>query len=528
MLLTLPLIAVFILLLFGIAVLVIRLVAPRFPYSWLIAASGALIVWPILLFARTLIPDSFPLKFWDLPGLITTPPAILLDEFSWPFAFSIAALLLATILTDAARTEDADWSTWSLSLFGSAIGLIAVMAGNPITLLLAWAGLDMAGVVVMIWQTRSGGGARPGAMNFIIRTIGIMILLWVVISSQREQQQVTFANIPPQFGIYLLLAAWLHMGTLPIQPVGEKAGASKRSDATLFQLVFAASSLVLISRTASIGIASSQLLYIYLLAAVIAIYGCISWLFSREENEGQPFWILGLSAFSIVSAARGMPGASLAWGVVALLSGGLLLLFTLRIRVLLIFPLIGLLSLTGLPLTLSWNGNGLYGLPFSPFLLIFILSQALFLFGYLRFSIQVRSSQVAGERLIWIIYTWGLILLTLSVLIVSWWENLPLGKLVTPVSLTSLLPVVMVIGIAALTFFLDRRGWQVTARGRSIFVSIFNFHWIYEAFSTLFQGLERILGFISLVLEGEGGILWALLWLVLLLTFLTQTVLGGI
>jgi hypothetical protein len=527
MLLSLPLISIFVLLFFGIAMLLVQLVVPKFAYSWLIAALGALIVWPMILVSRINVPNIIPLKMWDLPGLITTPPALVLDEISWPFAFSLASILLAMILTDVVRAPEADWSTWTFSLLLSAIGLFAVMAGNPLTLMLAWAGLDLAGLSLFLLRFRSGSYSKWSVATLSIKICGIFLLLWAILSAQNSQNQLTFTDIPPQFSIYLLLAAWLHLGIFPIQPQTD-ANSTQHSHEVLFHLLVAAPSLVLLARIATSGILSWQLPYVYLIATIAVIYGGFSWLIARNEVEGFPFWIFSLSILSLVAAARGQPAASVAWGVATLLSGGLLFLFSARNRYLLIFPAIGLLGISGLPLSLTWNGNGLYAVPFSPLFIFILLSQALILIGYYRIASQGESFLGAGERWIWIVYTWGLLILSISLLIVSWWENVDQGKLITPINLGTVWPSLVVIALSILMITLGSRGWRVFMRVRSMFASVINSHWLFQLFASLYHVLDRALGFISVVLEGEGGILWALLWLVLLLTFLTQSVFGGI
>jgi hypothetical protein len=50
--------------------------------------------------------------------------------------------------------------------------------------------------------------------------------------------------------------------------------------------------------------------------------------------------------------------------------------------------------------------------------------------------------------------------------------------------------------------------------------AIFTLGWFYPIVRTIYDYLSRFLHFISKVLEGEGGLLWVLLWIVLFLALL--------
>ena len=55
---------------------------------------------------------------------------------------------------------------------------------------------------------------------------------------------------------------------------------------------------------------------------------------------------------------------------------------------------------------------------------------------------------------------------------------------------------------------------------------IFSFDWFYRLVWGIYQQLSRIVAFLNLIQEGEGGILWTLLLLTLLLSLLIERGLG--
>ena len=109
----------------------------------------------------------------------------MLDGFSWPYAFAIGTLLLAVVLTDIARAQESDWSAWTASLCLTALGLMAVLAGNPLTLILAWAALDFAELLVMFWHVHTREGRRRVALTVSAKVISLFLLLWAWIVAGR-------------------------------------------------------------------------------------------------------------------------------------------------------------------------------------------------------------------------------------------------------------------------------------------------------------------------------------------------------
>jgi hypothetical protein len=95
------------------------------------------------------------------------------------------------------------------------------------------------------------------------------------------------------------------------------------------------------------------------------------------------------------------------------------------------------------------------------------------------------------------------------------------------IQLTTIIPGAIVLGLVALVLFLESRGFHLPVQLQSIFRSVFSLNWFYALLGWLFRTVESGIKFITTVLEGEGGILWALLLLTLLMAFLSQLGLAG-
>ncbi len=418
MLLILP---ILILLFTSLLILVLRFVRPDFAYTWLIAAAGALLAWPITLLMRLRLPQETLLANWQPESYFHASPGLLLDQVSWPFVFALGTLVLAVILTDVARASEGNWSTWAGSLVIAALGLVAVMAENPLTLLLAWAAIDIFELLILMARIGQSATREQILIMFSARSAGIMMLLvaWIITESMNER--LTFTSISPQVNVYLLLAAGLRLGLVPPFRPFQSELLLRRGPGTMLRLVPVSASLVLLTRTASAGVPSGIYPLLLAVAGLTALFAAASWAVAKDELEGRPYWILGGAAFAFAAAIRAQPAACLAWGIMTVLTGGLVFLFSARHRNLLPLQFLGLLGISALPFTQNWEGVRLYFPPFSPSLVLFLLAHALLMAGFFRHVMRPGEQLTGVERWVWLIYPWGLALIPLSHMIMTGW-----------------------------------------------------------------------------------------------------------
>jgi hypothetical protein len=74
--------------------------------------------------------------------------------------------------------------------------------------------------------------------------------------------------------------------------------------------------------------------------------------------------------------------------------------------------------------------------------------------------------------------------------------------------------------LAVLGFFWQRRGGRTPQIVVKSINSAFSLSWIYAIINSAYRIFSRVIDFITNVLEGEGGLLWVLLWIVLFLAIL--------
>ncbi len=530
----LPLLAILILLVTPLSMLLLHLWRPRFAYQWLVAVGAAFVVWLVLLLSSKDIPRHIPLVTWEPVSLFPSSPALLVDEFSFPFALALATLILGIMLTAVVRLGGVDWRVWAGNLILAGLGILAVLAGNPLTLLLGWSALDIVETLIILSQVKQSARRASLVIAISARVGGIAMLLLGGIVTWSKGETLTFATISSEASPYLLLAAGLRLGVLPIHLPFLDEVPLRRGLGTSLRLVPAAASLILLVRTATVPISASLSPYLLALSALAALYGAVTWVTSTDELSGRPSWLLGMASLAMAAAILAQPQASLAWGIASLLSGGLLFLMTPRQRNLLPLPILGLISFSALPFTPAWGGTYIYMIYASPGFAekplisavltpILLLAHALLLAGYLRHSLRQIDSLEVMERWMWLIYPVGLALFPITHFLLGVWTwpqptNLPfIGWIVG----------VLALGLATLPWLWKRRtthplfvrlpDWGPSLRDKAI-----SLNWLYRPFWAVYLFLGQLLSLISSILEGDGGILWALVLLVLIITLLNQ------
>jgi hypothetical protein len=517
------LITVTTLLITALLLLVLRLVAPRFRYNWLIGTGGALLGWISVFAWQTRMPFALQFPAWQPTLLFSQSPTFVADGIAWAFAISLTTLCLAIILTAAVRSNFPRPINWMGTLILTSLGILAVVADNPLTLVLIWAAIDISELIAQIRVVEDPRLSERTVTAFAFRAAGILVLLWADIVSVASGQTLDFRSAPPQAGLYLVLAAGLRLGVLPLHLSYSDDASLRRGFGTALRMISAASSLILLARIPASSLASPLTPYLLLVVSLAAIYGGWAWLRAPEELTARPFWLIGMGSLAIAAALRANPVGATAWSCGLILSSGALFLSSEPDRWLNRALLIGALGISALPFSLTatgWNS----GSPYSwiawlawPFL---IFSHAMLIAGYIRHCLRTTTRVSSEDQPIWAknVYPIGIALLLLMTPLLGlfgWKGTLQVGN--------------WFIGLIALllTFGL------LWLSPRLRILNPVRAHWVrptsatlldrgYGALWNLYHQFGRVSAVISNVLEGESGIMWTLLFLALFISFFTK------
>lgn len=320
-----------------------------------------------------------------------------------------------------------------------------------------------------------------------------------------------------------MLAAGLRIGVLPLHLPYSGESAMRRGFGTGLRMISAASSLILLARVPSSSLASPLTPYLAILVSLAAIYGGWQWLRAPDELTGRPFWLIGMGSLAVAAALRANPIGATAWGCGLILAGSALFLSSEQNRWLTRALLVGAWGIAALPFSVTATGwgSGIITPVLSwlawPFL---IPAHAMLLAGYIRHSLRTTARVTTQDQPIWAknVYPIGIALLLLTTLLLGffgWPGALQFGNWFVGL-LTSLLT----IGLIWLTPRL-----RILNPVRAHWVRPTNVSWLewsYKALWNLYRQLGRVSRVISNILEGESGVMWTLLFLVLFISFFAQ------
>ncbi|MEX2161272.1 MAG: hypothetical protein WD751_05080 [Anaerolineales bacterium] len=499
-----------------LALTVLALVASNlqrgFRSSWLLALGGATLAFISLIYLRLQLPQTTSFAFFGFgegPHFFLT---FVLDEFSWPLALLIVSLFAGALLGEVRQAISAKWLSWAPGLVAAMACLLAVLSGDVLTTIFIWTLLDLV-VYILLFTFITNAAERQTALQMLAVNLLASFLLLVAWTLSFYGQQLN------QFVI--LAAVVLRLGILTPHLV-LRAPQSLRADlSTMLLLTPAAAGIPLLARAgAMLEPAGSLLLILILLPAVFC---AATWLFGPLQKSSAAYWDLGAGSLAAASAIGGQGSAALAFGMLMLAGRALLPLMQLTGRLRIPLAIIGSLFLSGLPYTFSHGAAGLFAeLAWStPFLL---LAYSAILAGWLRRALGEEPLPLPAEP--WMRTTQSLASSVIPIVLVL----LGLG-LLPSFSARQTFPLwpalVALIGAWSLFLFQRTVRFRIAPRPIQALEWILSLRWLTLGIEFAGRLLANLMAMLSSLLEGEAGILWAMLFMAFLLSLVGQFGLGG-
>ncbi len=167
------LISCFLLFITASVLMVLQITQPNARYAWLVAVVGAILALASVFIWLTQMPFDLSLPAWQPRSVFTNPILFRADRLSWPFSLSIAALTLTILLTAITRSAITNSVTWAGTLALGGVGIFAVTADNPLTLLLVWGALDLMELVTQLRSVNGPANNERVVIAFSTRALGI-------------------------------------------------------------------------------------------------------------------------------------------------------------------------------------------------------------------------------------------------------------------------------------------------------------------------------------------------------------------
>lgn len=573
------LLTIFLLIFTPLAMLILHLVRPKFSIQGFLVVLAALAGWIMVLLARSGSTQVISLLPWDTASSLLDSPSLIIDQTSWYFSLALMSLSFSVIITSIAQlgqsfkpdqtqnleqikinetqqlTDEekstpetagksnvdatSNWQIWAGILIITSLGIVAVTAGNMLTLLLAWAALDVIELLILMSQVLDHKLRERIVLAFTARMAGIGAVLLAATIPWSQGLSLSFNNISPATSIYLIIAAGLRLGIIPLHLPYKQVFPLRRGLGTILRLVPAAASYILLVRVANLGVLGASTPYLLILTALVGLYAAINWMTARDEITGRPYWLLGTASLAIASAIMNQPVACLAWSIASVLSGGLIFSMFLRHKNLIPIALLGIINLSALPFTPTWRGTTIYTyagtlsntIPPQFFYLqsiAFILINAFLLAGFIRHTFRVFFPSEAPtkghiERWVWFVYPFGLVFILLTHFLIGFWSYPGINDVALPGWIMGLVVVI----ISGIIWYISWHpplniAHKAPSGKPSPTLHLLSLEWLYRYFWRIFRLLTRLSSLFSTILEGDGGILWALVLFALIFVFLQR------
>ena len=500
--------------------------------TWLILAGMTILNWGSLLFLRTRLPDALVIANW-FPGAISSDSLILhMDVNTWLLVFALASLLVTILFSSAGHLHEPTIFRQLIEiLLLTAVGMLALLADSPLAFLLTWALIDLVELIVFTIVLQEQTLNVQTIAIFLGRTLGLGFVIMGMALSAKNQTPLELGNTSGAVLTLLIAGAALRLGVLPLHLPYLQEMEKRRNLSNILRLLAPLSVFAFLSKLAAPQMITGWNLLILLFAVLSSLFGAVNWFNSKDELRGRPYWLLFFSGFALLSYLRGQPEGVVIWGLLMVTVGGWISLCEYHTGKIDFLLPVAILNLSGIPFTPA--AIALIGIMVGPFQglnIILWLSLALIMAGIIRISLKTSNSSIGNENWMRLFYSLGMRLLMFSPWVIlvfkyanwktiqSWWV-----AAITLLILTSVL--LLNYSVKVRSRFQNSRvvkGFYYFEPFAQWMNRFLHLDWFYQFLAFLFKIQQRIIEGINVILEGAGGILWALVFLALLVSLLVS------
>jgi hypothetical protein len=484
--------------------------------NWLITSISTAIIWLFLVAMRFQLPQTITQLLFQESAFSAFSFEWQLDGIAWSLSFGFLSYLLITNLSQVKNISEKDSNYWIINSVWAILALLAALAANLLALIFVWFFATIFSVYV---QTKARNHLREYknweigiSVDFI--AIAILVWTWLIIGSNNLVFNENTAYI-------ILFIVLFRSGILPLQTrvYSEKNGGSHQRFGFIAKLFI---SLAIIPK---LGISSNNpaplLLSLGLLALLVLVF---LWERQSEFQESIPLFSGFTSSLAILFAAYGESNASLHWIIVLLLVSGLLPIFQhISVYKLGIYAL-GIWIFTPLPISPNFLSGAFIGIAHNVIVLIYLISLALIISGWLNKSQALNPVPARIQSWQRTVFS-SSIFMAIALLLV-----LPFGLL--PIAYQNVQPVpiwfILLLGVTAAGIYLAKLlSRPIIMSATNIFSKLISLEWQMSWLIKVAEISSNLIGFFTRLLEGNAGLLWAMLIVLLFLSLIGQSSLGG-
>jgi hypothetical protein len=321
---------------------------------WVIALATVFFGWLCLLLSSNGQAGPLNISVWRPEPLFSAELVLGLGRAQWGVAYAAMTLLMALVLTAPARDGGERAADWAILLVYAALSLLAMMAGNLLTLSLLLIVLDIGAFVYVLRRADTARGGQQAILKLGVESIGVLLLLTagLVATLERGEGGLTTREAM-SLDLLLALGVVLRIGLIPL-PLGLPAqAAARRGIGALLRLMPPAILMVQIGMQWPEGAAESLRGWLTLIGGIAALTAGIAWAFAPAALGARAQLVAcaaGLALVASGSMAAIAPAVS-AIAVLMMLAGGMASVAEVHTPFHRLWPAVLGVTCLGLPLT---------------------------------------------------------------------------------------------------------------------------------------------------------------------------------
>ena len=357
----------------------------RTAYIWMLLTFISFIAWLILILIPYEKAAPLILGNWFVYGDSNVNLRFVFNSQTWILAISLLGFNLSFLLTNIARLNiKIDLKNWIFQLALTMFSFLAVLAGDLWTVVLIWTLLDILDIAYHHIHNKERISYFKKAR---IKFLASMLLIWNISVLSNNVVNPILNGVVTISNSTLFLSALLHSGVFPFEK--ETKLYSKNDSSKLLDLSFKVTNFIvsfaLIYSLPAPDLSFFLEIFLTIILHVVIIFSFIQWVVRTNLENSLNYFLLGEAGlFSLIYLSGGSNYLIYMLAILPL-SVMWLGLFSHSGKGLMVFPIIGSLFISGLPLSLNTIGpRAFMGSGFLLNQLLTLTAQILFLLGFIN------------------------------------------------------------------------------------------------------------------------------------------------
>lgn len=486
---------------------------PGFRSIWIFGFLGFLLTLGTTIYWKFHLPTTFSIlnahfSSWPTPSLAWS-----IDSSNLPL---ISALVILTLTVLVIKGEKLDYFQISWNFLFIAFGILAISSNNPYTLITTWSALALMEFLFILPHQDSNDNQPTILLG--LRLLELFLILWASVLSRDSLELNDFRNFGQNAGFLLIFAAALHLGIFP-SVIENSTKRPKGNVPFTFNAVSSAAGFSLLTKLSVGSIPPvwkiSLLVSLGMVTVLIGLYA----LFSIEGMTTRRLRLIGFGSLALATILLKNPqGTAVLGSIYVLLELFLNIFQPVKSIALIVETSLLFIFTAGLPISYTlhvWdNSTELNNLWLVPLLAGYILLQAGIFKKYRNIINNSNGIEISPDQ------TRKYSLVELSViplfLLIFGFSPPPthISTFQWGIGLSvSFITMLLIILTPKLNPFRPRFLSSKLAFPVEIFSSTFR---------KLLMILTNLINSLTSVLEGDGGVLWSIVILVLLISLMAR------